>query len=157
MPVAITWTSAVALLDLVIVAGAVQRDWGMFRSVTGTWLPFALIFVATWATGTIMSMMPEAYRRAYGARRNVMTDKTWWESVKLEGEALVDKLKELIHEGNVRRIRIVHQGRTVAEFPLTAGVVAAVLAPVAAAIGAVVALLKDCSIEVERERKDDTG
>jgi hypothetical protein len=86
-----------------------------------------------------------------------MTDKTWWESVKLEGEALVDKLKELIHEGNVRRIRIVHQGRTVAEFPLTAGVVAAVLAPVAAAIGAVVALLKDCSIEVERERKDDTG
>ena len=86
-----------------------------------------------------------------------MTDKTWWESVKLEGEALVDKLKELIHEGNVRRIRIVHEGRTVAEFPLTAGVVAAVLAPVAAAVGAVVALLKDCSIEVERERKDDKG
>lgn len=86
-----------------------------------------------------------------------MTDKTWWESVKLEGEALVDKLKELIHEGNVRRIRIVHQGRTVAEFPVTAGVVAAVLAPVAAAVGAVVALLKDCSIEVERERKDDMG
>ena len=86
-----------------------------------------------------------------------MTDKTWWESVKLEGEALVDELKELIHEGNIRRIRIVHQGRTVAEFPMTAGVVAAVLAPVAAAVGAVVALLKDCSIEVERERKDDTG
>lgn len=86
-----------------------------------------------------------------------MTDKTWWESVKPEGEALVDKLKELIHEGNVRRIRIVHQGRTVAEFPVTAGVVAAVLAPVAAAVGAVVALLKDCSIEVERERNGDTG
>ena len=81
--------------------------------------------------------------------------KTLWESVKLEGEALVDKLRELIHEGNVRRIRIVHQGRTVAEFPVTAGVVAAVLAPVAAAVGAVVALLKDCSIEVEREQKDD--
>ena len=98
------------------------------------------------------------YGGAYGtARENLMTDKTWWESVKLEGEALVDKLKELIHEGNVRRIRIVHQGRTVAEFPMTAGVVAAVLAPVAAAVGAVVALLKDCSIEVERERKDDTG
>jgi hypothetical protein len=58
-----------------------------------------------------------------------MTDKTWRESVKLEGEALVDKLKELIHEGDVRRIRIVHQGRTVAEFRLTAEVVAAVLAP----------------------------
>jgi Domain of unknown function (DUF4342) len=85
-----------------------------------------------------------------------MTDKTWWESVKLEGEAIVDKLKELIHEGNIRRIRIVHQGRTVAEFPVTVGVVGAVLAPVAAAVGAVVALLKDCSIEVEREQKDDT-
>ena len=85
-----------------------------------------------------------------------MTDKTWWESVKLEGEALVDKLKELVHEGNIRRIRIVHQGRTVAEFPMTVGVVGAVLAPVAAAVGAVVALLKDCSIEVEREQKDDT-
>ena len=85
-----------------------------------------------------------------------MTDKTWWESVKLEGEALVDKLKELVHEGNIRRIRIVHQGRTVAEFPVTVGVVGAVLAPVAAAVGAVVALLKDCSIEVEREQKDDT-
>ena len=86
-----------------------------------------------------------------------MTDKTWWESVKLEGEALVDKLRELIHEGNVRRIRIVHQGRTVAEFPVTAGVVAAVLAPIAAAVGAVFALLKDCSIEVEREQKDDAA
>jgi hypothetical protein len=85
-----------------------------------------------------------------------MTDKTWWESVKLEGEALVDKLKELIHEGNIRRIRIVHQGRTVAEFPMTAGVVGVVLAPVAAAVGAVVALLKDCSIEVERAQKDET-
>ena len=105
-----------------------------------------------------MSMVPERTAGAYGApRENLMTDKTWWESVKLEGEALVDKLKELIHEGNIRRIRIVHQGRTVAEFPMTAGVVAAVLAPVAAAVGAVVALLKDCSIEVERERKDDTG
>ena len=74
-----------------------------------------------------------------------MAGQTWWESVKLEGEALVDKLKELIHEGNSRRIRIVHQGRTVAEFPVTAGVVAAVLAPVAAAAGAVLALLKDCA------------
>lgn len=86
-----------------------------------------------------------------------MAEKTWWESVKLEGGALTEKLKDLIHEGNVRRIRIVHQGRVVAEFPLSAGLVAAVLAPVAAAVGAVVALLKDCTIEVEREQKDDTA
>jgi hypothetical protein len=84
-----------------------------------------------------------------------MAEKTWWESVKVEADAIADKLRELIHEGNVRRIRIVHQGRTVAEFPVTAGVVAVVLAPIAAAIGALVALLKDCTIEVEREQKPE--
>jgi hypothetical protein len=71
--------------------------------------------------------------------------------VKVEGDAIVEKLRELIHEGNVRRIRAQHQGRTIAESPVTAGVVAAVLAPIAAAVGALVALLKDCTIEVERE------
>ena len=86
-----------------------------------------------------------------------MADKTWWESITLEGEELVDTLKDRIHEGNIRRVRIVHQGRTVAEFPVTAGVVAAVIAPVAAAIGAIVALLKDCTIQVEREQKEDAA
>jgi len=79
-------------------------------------------------------------------------NKTFWESIKTESENVVEKLKQLIHEGNVRRIVIQHQGRTVAEFPLTAGVVGALLAPVLAAIGAIVALLKDCTIQVERER-----
>jgi hypothetical protein len=83
-----------------------------------------------------------------------MADKTWWESLRTDGETLIDQLKNLIHEGNVRRIVVQHQGRTVAEFPLTAGVVGAVLAPVVAAIGALVALLKDCTIQVER---DDRG
>jgi hypothetical protein len=82
--------------------------------------------------------------------------KTIWESVKTESENVVEKLKQLIHEGNVRRVVIQHQGRTVAEFPLTAGVVGAVLAPVLAAIGAIVALLKDCTIQVEREESQDT-
>lgn len=82
--------------------------------------------------------------------------KTFWESFKTESENVVDKLKQLIHEGNVRRVVIQHQGRTVAEFPLTAGVVGAVLAPVLAAIGAIVALLKDCTIQVEREDPQDT-
>jgi len=86
-----------------------------------------------------------------------MPEKTWWESVKFEGGALTDKLKDLIHEGNVRRIRVVHQGRVVAEFPMTAGLVAALLAPVAAALGAVVALLKDCTIEVERSQKEEAA
>lgn len=85
-----------------------------------------------------------------------MPEKTIWESIKSESENVVEKLKQLIHEGNVRRVVIQHQGRTVAEFPLTAGVVGAVLAPVLAAIGAIVALLKDCTIQVEREESQDT-
>jgi D-aminopeptidase len=79
-----------------------------------------------------------------------MTEKTFWESFKAESEGVIEKLKALIHEGNVRRVVIQHQGRSVAEFPLTAGVVGALLAPVVAAIGAIVALLKDCTIQVER-------
>ena len=79
-----------------------------------------------------------------------MTDKACWESFKVEGESVVDKIKRLIHEGNVRRIVVQHEGRTVAEFPLTAGVVGTVLAPVLAAVGALVALLKDCTIQIER-------
>jgi hypothetical protein len=80
-----------------------------------------------------------------------MADRTTWESFKAEGENVINKIKSVIHEGNVRRVRIQHQGRTVAEFPLTAGVVGVVLAPVLAAIGALIALLQDCTIQVERE------
>jgi hypothetical protein len=81
-----------------------------------------------------------------------MADKTYWDSFKAEGENVISKIKALIHEGNVRRVVVQHQGRTVAEFPLTAGVVGAVLAPVLAAIGALVALLQDCTIQVERDK-----
>lgn len=79
-----------------------------------------------------------------------MSAKTIWESVRAESDDLVEKLKQLIHEGNVRRIVVEHGGRTIAEFPVTAGVVGAVLAPVLAAVGAIAALLKDCTIRVER-------
>ena len=83
-----------------------------------------------------------------------MAEKTVWESIKAEGASAVEKLKQLVHEGNVRRVVVKQGTRTIAEFPLTAGVVGAVLAPVLAAIGALVALLKDCSIEVERTEED---
>ena len=83
-----------------------------------------------------------------------MAGKTYWDSCKAEGESVIARIKALIHEGNVRRVVIQHEGRSVAEFPLTAGVVGAVLAPVLAAIGALVALLQDCTIQVERERTD---
>ena len=82
-----------------------------------------------------------------------MAEKTCWETIKTEGGAAFDKLKDMIHEGNVRRVRIRHNGEVVAEFPLTAGVVGAVFAPALAAIGAIVALLKSCTIEVERVEK----
>jgi uncharacterized protein DUF4342 len=84
-----------------------------------------------------------------------MTEKTYWDSFKAEGENVIARIKGLIHEGNVRRVVIQHQGRTVAEFPLTAGVIGAVLAPVLAAIGALVALLQDCTIQVERDKNPD--
>ena len=86
-----------------------------------------------------------------------MTDKTCWESVKAEGSSVLDKLKDLVHEGNIRRVRVRQGERTIAEFPLTAGVVGAVIAPALAAIGALVALAKDCTIEIEREAVAVTG
>jgi hypothetical protein len=84
-----------------------------------------------------------------------MDEKTCWESIKSEGEGVIENLKKLIHEGNVRRIVVQHQNRTVAEFPVTAGVLGVVLAPVVAAVGAIVALLKDCTIRVERTATDE--
>ncbi len=79
-----------------------------------------------------------------------MQERTFWETIKLQGGELLDKVRQLIHEGNVRRIIIKQGDRSVAEFPLTVGVVGTVLAPVLAAVGALAALLTDCSIEVER-------
>ena len=79
-----------------------------------------------------------------------MSDTRRWESFKAEGDQVVDTLKQLIHEGNVRRVIVEHDGRTVAEFPLTAGVVGLVVAPVLAAVGIIVAMMQDCTIQVER-------
>ena len=79
-----------------------------------------------------------------------MQERTIWETLRLQGNEILERAKQLIHEGNVRRIVIKQGDHVVAEFPLTAGLVGAVAAPVLAAVGALVALLKDCSIEVER-------
>lgn len=68
------------------------------------------------------------------------------------GENVVNKVKELIAEGNVRRITITDKsGKELMSFPLTFGVVGAVLAPILAAIGAVAAIIGECTIAVERE------
>ena len=79
-----------------------------------------------------------------------MADKSVWETLKGDGNGILEKLKALIHEGNIRRVVVQHQGRTIAEFPVTAGVVGALLAPVLAAIGAIFAMLKDCTIQIEK-------
>lgn len=80
-----------------------------------------------------------------------MSEPTYWETIKVEGGQLLDKVKQILREGNVRRIVIKQGDRTVAEFPLTIGVVGAVFAPVLAAVGAIAALATDCSIIIERE------
>lgn len=74
------------------------------------------------------------------------------EYFKVKGEELLNKVKELIAEGNVRKI-IVHDksGKEVMSFPLTLGVVGTLLAPVLAAVGALAAVLTECAITVERE------
>jgi hypothetical protein len=70
---------------------------------------------------------------------------------RVRGENLIARIKELIHEGNVRRIIIKNdEGRTLLEIPLTIGVVGAVLAPVWAALGALAALAADLRIVVEK-------
>jgi len=74
------------------------------------------------------------------------------ESFKVNGEELIKKFKDLIKEGNVRRITIKEKtGKTIIDIPLTVGVVGAVLAPVLAAVGAVAALISECTIAVERD------
>jgi hypothetical protein len=72
------------------------------------------------------------------------------EELQVMGEQLLSKVKELLHEGNVRRVIIKQDGRTLLEIPLTFGVAGVVLAPVAAAIGVLGALIAQCSIEVVR-------
>ena len=75
------------------------------------------------------------------------------EMIKISGENLMDKVKKLVKEGNVRSITIESkEGKTVAEFPLTIGVVGAVLAPILAAVGAIVALVSDCTISLKRRK-----
>lgn len=74
------------------------------------------------------------------------------EEFKVNGEELIAKVKDIIHEGNARKITIKdNKGKTVAEFPLTFGVVGALIAPALAAIGAIAALMTECTIYVERE------
>jgi hypothetical protein len=76
------------------------------------------------------------------------------EKFTVDGNQVVGKIKELIRQGNIRRVRLIHNGRPLIDIPLTVGVpvaAAAVLAaPVLAAVGAIAALVTECTLEVER-------
>ncbi len=77
------------------------------------------------------------------------------ETFKVKGEQLLGKVKKLIAEGNVRRIIIKGKdGKTLVEIPLTVGVIGAVLAPMLAAVGAIAALVTECTITVQRDEKN---
>lgn len=79
-----------------------------------------------------------------------MTNKK--EEFKVSGEDIIGKIKEVIQEGNARRIIIKNdEGESVAEFPLTVGAVGALVAPILAAVGAIAALLTKCTIVVEKK------
>lgn len=74
------------------------------------------------------------------------------ETETLAGSRLIERVREIIHEGNVRRIIVKNdEGQTIVELPVTVGVIGALLAPAAAALGAIAALLTSCTIEVVRE------
>ena len=79
------------------------------------------------------------------------------EKFAVSGSQLVDKVKQLIHEGNIRKVRLLHEERVVLEIPLSIGAPAAVIgilaAPVLAAIAAFAALVTECTIEVEKIEK----
>jgi len=76
---------------------------------------------------------------------------SYTQEYRVSGEGVVSKIKELVHESNIRRLIIQNEeGRTLLEVPLTLGVVGAVLVPTWAAIGAIAALVTNCTILVER-------
>ena len=81
------------------------------------------------------------------------------ERVTVSGNNLLEKVKEIVRQGNIRRVRLIHEDRALIDIPLTVGAplaAATVLAvPVLAAIGAVAALVTECTIEVEREGNAD--
>lgn len=83
-----------------------------------------------------------------------MTEKVHTEEFRVDGEKLIAKIRELLHEGNIRRIIIKDkEGKTVMEIPVTIGVVGALLAPQLAAIGAIAALITEATIVVEKSEK----
>lgn len=82
-------------------------------------------------------------------------EKTYTEEFEFKGEELLTRIKELAHEGNIRRVIIRNEeGRNLIDIPLTFGIVGALLAPQLAAIGAIAALLSRGTIVVEKVKEE---
>ena len=82
----------------------------------------------------------------------------WTEEFTLRSGEVIGKVKELIHQGNVTKIRIKHDGKVLADIPISLGAIGAVVLPQLAALGVLVAVFKQCTMEVVREeepRRDD--
>lgn len=81
-----------------------------------------------------------------------------YESFTVNGVNVLQKIKELIIEGNVRKITIKDKhGKEIAMFPLTIGVVGTMIAPVLAAVGAITALIGECTISIEKDMEQDSS
>ncbi len=82
------------------------------------------------------------------------------ERFNIKGNQLLEKVKQLIHEGNIRRVRLLHEDRTVLEIPLSIGAPAAAItilaAPLLAALGAFAALVTECTLEIEKMEEPPT-
>ncbi len=83
------------------------------------------------------------------------------ERVTVSGKNLVEKVKELVRQGNIRRVRLIHEGRPLIDIPLSIGAPAAaaavLAAPLLAALAAIAALVKECTIEIEKVEDTDKG
>ena len=80
-----------------------------------------------------------------------MNEKTYTEEFRVEGEKIITKIKELLHEGNIRKVIIKDKdGKILMEIPVTIGVVGVLIAPQLAALGAIGALLTEATVVVEK-------
>lgn len=103
------------------------------------------------ATRTTDTTGPEADTGADTGHADGTTTRTFTEEFRVSGERVVEKVKELVREGNVRRITLKNDdGKTLIEIPLTLGVIGTLLLPVWAGIGAIAALVVNLTIAVEK-------
>jgi hypothetical protein len=84
--------------------------------------------------------------------RHEEKESQWQETIQVKGGEILDTVRELIKEGNVTKIRVKHEGKTIVELPVTIGAAGILIAPQLAALGALAALVTRCTLEIERPR-----